>query len=339
MRKLKTGRTSSICWFAHSSGPAWRNRNSSYAAPAEVTEPAFREKSQRSLEEIVNAYYIHRRWQAHSRGKSIVVGAAAAVAWLLGFCAAPPSNANIVITDGNSAVTIDPTSSAGVEQWTINGQNQIHQEWFWIRTGSTGGQSSIDTLSAPTITSTPSDMAELTYGSSNGLQIEVEYSLTGGLAGSETSDLGETIVISNNGTSSQTYHFFEYANFNLGDSTSGQTETISVGPGGTTATDVGNGWQDETVVSLASEYEANDYPTLLDEIASSTSYTLSGASTSTKGDGEWAFEWDMTIGAKSSYVISGDDNIIPEPVSGLIAVFGLSGLGLMRSRRQNASSC
>jgi len=276
------------------------------------------------------------------------VGAAAAAACLFGLSAARHCNAaNIVLNDGNSAVTIDPTSSAGVENWSINGQNQLHQEWFWVRTGSTGGQSSIDTLSAPSIALYDTtgdglnDTAIVTYGSSHGLQITVTYSLTGGQAGSETSDLGQTIDISNDGTSSQTYHLFEYADFNLGDSTSAQAVTIS---GANTATDVGNGWQAQTVVSPASsEYEANVYPSLLNRISSSTTAcTLSDASTSSVGNGEWGFEWDMTLKAGGSYVISGDQNVIqnggtipvPEPVSGPIAVLGLSGLCFMRARRQ-----
>jgi hypothetical protein len=290
----------------------------------------------------VNTYHVHRRALSLSRCKSIVVGAAA-VAWLFGLFATRPCNAaNILLTDGNSAVTIDPTSSAGVENWSINGQNQLHQEWFWIRTGNTGGQSSIDTLSAPSITpGFPSYAAELTYGSSNGLQIVIMYSLNGAQPGS---DLVENIEINNDGTSSQTYHFFEYANFNLGDLTTGQKVTIAPGPGGDTATDVGNGWQEQTSVSPASEYEANDYPSLYDSISSSTTpCTLSDASPSSTGDGEWGFEWDTTLAAKGSYVISGDDNIkaapvlIPEPVSGLLALFGLSGLCLMRPRRQDAA--
>ncbi|MGA2443136.1 MAG: hypothetical protein ABSH08_19460 [Tepidisphaeraceae bacterium] len=294
----------------------------------------------------MNTLHVHRRSQSLSRGKSIVVGAAAAAVWLFGLPAARPCDAaNIVLTDGNSAVTIDPIGPAGVENWSINGQNQLHQEWFWVRTGSTGGQASIDTLSAPSTTlydtngNGLNDTAMITYGSSHGLLIKVTYGLSGGTVGSETSDLSETIQISNDGTSSQTYHFFEYADFNLGNSTSGQAVTIS---GANTATDLGNGWRAQTVVSPASsEYEANVFPNLLNRISSSTTaYTLSDASTSTVGDGEWGFEWDMTLGAGSSYVISGDQNAIqnitaiPEPVSGRIAVLGLIALGLQRRRRR-----
>jgi len=366
------GRTSSIFgshfedfWFAHRSGgeqvvasvlaakfkrpeaaQASRIRGATKAAPAEVTKPVVREKSQRSLEENVNTSHVRRRWQSFFRGNSIGVGAALAAAWLFSPCATRHcSAANIVLSYANSSATIDPTSSAGLENWSINGQNQIHQEWFWVRTGSTGGQVSIDTLGAPTITleDTTGDgqdnWARLVYGSSNGLQISVTYSLAGGLLGSDKSDLSDTIDISNDGTSTQTYYFFEYANYNLGDSTTGQTVTIS---GANTATDVGNGLQVQDVVSPASaEYEANVYPNLLNSISSSTTpCTLSDASKSTAGDGEWAFEWGVTLKAGGSYPISVDPQFttvpVPEPVNGLIAVLGLSGLSLMRPRRQDS---
>ena len=293
----------------------------------------------------MNTRHVHRRSQSR---KSVGAGAAAIAAWLLSLSAAPPCHANIVLTNGNSAETIDPTGPAGVENWSINGQNQLSQEWFWVRTGSTGGQSSIDTLGAPSITLYDTtgdglnDTAILAYGPSNGLQITITYGLSGGQPGSETSDLADTIDISNDGTSSQTYHFFQYANFNLGDSTSGQVATISAA---NTAVDLGNGWRVQTVVSPpSSEYEANVYPNLLNGISNSaTACTLSDATTSTLGNGEWGFEWDMTLKAGGSYVISGDQNVteniqaVPEPADGAIAVLGLSGLCLMRPRRQTKS--
>ncbi|MGD0390474.1 MAG: hypothetical protein ABSC42_16135 [Tepidisphaeraceae bacterium] len=298
----------------------------------------------------MNTRHVHHRWQSLCRGKSILARAAVVAVWLFCLSAARHSNAaNIVLTDGNSAVTINPTGPAGVENWSINGQNQLSQEWFWIRTGSTGGQSNIETLGAPSVTlydttgDGQNDTAMLTYGSSHGLQITVTYGLTGGQAGSKTSDLADVIEIANDGTSPQAFHFFEYANFNLGDLASGQAVTISQGSGSDTATDVGNGWQVQTVVSPASsEFEANDYPSLFDSISSSTTAcTLSDASTSTVGDGEWGFEWDMTLKAGGSCVISGDQNVVqhsitpvPEPASNPIAVLGLSGLCLTRPRRQ-----
>ena len=52
------------------------------------------------------------------------------------------------------------------------------------------------------------------FSGSNGLSVEVDYMLTGG-SSIKQSDLSETIRLTNTGTSSQTYHFFQYSNFNL----------------------------------------------------------------------------------------------------------------------------
>lgn len=144
------------------------------------------------------------------------MGAAAATAALLGASAARlVLAANVLLSDGNSTVTIDPTSTAGVEDWTINGQNQLNQEWFWFRSGNQNGQSSLNSLGTPSVTPEGSDATELVYGSSSSLQITVIYSLVGGLNTSKSSDLGDTIEISNNSSKLMKFSFFQYANFNL----------------------------------------------------------------------------------------------------------------------------
>jgi hypothetical protein len=245
--------------------------------------------------------------------------------------------------DGNSAVTIDPTSTAGVESWTIGGQNQLHQEWFWFRTGSSAGQSSLDSLGAPKVTlldtngNGKDDTAKLVYGGSGGVQITVTYSLTGGQANSKTSDLTDSIQITNMGSNTLKFHFFQYADFNLDNLTTGQSATIS---NSNTATDQGNGFKSQTVVSpAASEFEANNSPTLLNNISGSSPYTLSDATSSAVGNSEWGFEWDQNIPMCSSMVITGDQLItgtapsqVPEPMSGSLATLGLSSMLLIRRR-------
>jgi hypothetical protein len=273
----------------------------------------------------------------------------AAAAILCGTTAAQTSRAaNIILTNGNSSVTINPTSSAGLENWSINGQNQINQEWFWFRVGGTGGQSSLDTLGSPKISLLDTtgdgkdDTAMLTYGSSSGIQVTVTYSLTGGSNSSSTSDLGETIRINNNGSSSVNYHLFDYANFNLGGSTTGQTVSIT---GANTATDTGNGYSVQTVASpVASEYAAGLHPTLLDEINSSSPATLSDSTSTSSGDGEFAFEWDPTIKMCSSFTMSVDQRFqgtivqaVPEPIAAPIALMGLGGMAMTRRRRRPAT--
>ena len=289
----------------------------------------------------MNTFNSNRRTHRLSKCRSVILGAAAAAVTLLGVSAARPARAaNILLSSGNSTVTIDPTSTAGVEDWTINGQNQLNQEWFWIRTGNETGQSSLDSLGTPSVTPIGSNMTELIYGSTTGLQITVTYALGGGLSSSKTSDLTDSIVIDNNSGKSEKVKFFEYANFNLDDLTTGQTVMIS---GANTATVTGNGYQSQTVVSpTPSDYEANMYPNLLNNISSSsTSYTLSNAQTASAGDPEWGFEWILTLPKNGSYVITGDSLIqgtnfvVPEPVSSSMSLLGLGGLFMSRPRRRD----
>ena len=43
------------------------------------------------------------------------------------------------LTDLNSSAQINDASQNGMFNWTVNGVNQLAQQWFWYRTGSTGG--------------------------------------------------------------------------------------------------------------------------------------------------------------------------------------------------------
>lgn len=281
------------------------------------------------------------------KGRSILLAAATAVITLLGTSAVKTASAsNVQLIDQNSSITINPTSSAGLENWTVDGVNQVNQEWFWYNVGNSGGQSSIDTLGLTntalydTTGDGDNDTAVLTYGSSGGLQVIVTYSLSGGKSGSHDSDLGETISFSNGGSTQNTYHLFEYSNFNLNDSTSGQTVTLS---GGNTAVDTGTSTTAQAIVApMPGQYDANDFPNLLDTIdsSSSTITALPDAATSTAGDGEMAFEWDLVLKPGASYVESTDQQItpsIPEP-SGPIALVGLGCIFLTRIRRAGSGS-
>jgi len=58
----------------------------------------------------------------------------------------PVCSADVVLTDQNTTVTIDPVNGAGVYSWLVNGVEQLFQQWFWYRVGSTGGESPLETL-------------------------------------------------------------------------------------------------------------------------------------------------------------------------------------------------
>jgi MYXO-CTERM domain-containing protein len=276
--------------------------------------------------------------RAVGRRTSKLLAGAAGMAAIFGLSAVS-ARASVVLTSGNSSISVNSTA---VGSWDVNGTNQLNQEQFFLRTGSSGGQLPLTSLTPSTVTAIGADTAKVTYGSTSGIQLVVTYSLTGGQIGSESSDLTESVKINNDSGSSQTFHLFEYTNFNLDNSTTGQVVTIT---GGNTATDVGDGFQSQTVVSpKPSEFEASNTatsPDLLAHISSTTTpYTLKNVASAAAGDGEWAFEWDLNIGCGSSAVINIDKSIkaipvivVPEPTPGAIAMLGLGGLFVMRPRR------
>jgi hypothetical protein len=282
------------------------------------------------------------------KGKSIVLAAAAAVASLLGTSALRPAHAAVItLTDKNSSITINPDSEAGVNglnKWTVNGVNQINQEWFWYRVGSTGGQTSINNLNivgTPTVLDTTGDSqpdyTSITYADpANTFQLTTTYSLSGGLPGSKASDVGETIKIVNTSASTLNYHFYQYSNFNLGGSASGQNVSIT---GGNTATQTSPGslMVSQTVVSpTPNEFQAGAFPSLVNALNGGTPLTLNDTATAA-GDGEWAYQWDLVLNPGASFVISADKQIsaaVPEPTSSL-AVLALGGLFLTRPRRRD----
>jgi hypothetical protein len=109
-----------------------------------------------------------------------MIAAGRCVAVLAAIAAAPPGlNAQtpITLTDGNTTAIVDPYSSAGMKYWSVNGQNQLNQQWFWYRIDG-GAQQSIDTIGAPTLV-TNANTLTTTYANPN-LSVAITYTLNGG---------------------------------------------------------------------------------------------------------------------------------------------------------------
>ena len=285
--------------------------------------------------------------QGKGKGKSVLLAAATAVATILGMGSARPANATqFTLTDRNSTVAIDPTSPTGVSNWTVDNVNQLAQEWFWYRVGPSGTASRINTLVPPgdptvlpidTSGSGNPNYAQVTYPSSHGFQLSLTFSLTGGQTGSKSSDLGEIIKITNTSGSSLDYHFYQYSNFALGGTASGENVTMS---GGNTATVQNplNFMVSQTVVSPhPASFEAGAAPNLLNKLDGTSGLTLNDNASVTNVNGEWAFEWDKVLAPGASLLITVDKQIqsvqVPEPVS--LAFLGMGGLFLTRPRRRD----
>lgn len=245
--------------------------------------------------------------------------------------AALPAGAVTTMTDLNSTAVIDETTQTGMFTWTVDGVDQMFQQWFWYRVGANGGESSIDTLGLVSAAST-GRTAELVY--SNGiLSVDIAYTLTGGTPGSGTSDIAETIRIINLGRTALDMHFFQYSDFDLNGQIGGQTVLIEHGD---EAEQSGAGLlMSETIVTSDPEhFEAGVYANTLVSLDDGSPTTLNDNALA-QGDCTWAFQWDFDLAAGGSFLISKDKNIspVPEPLTMVSAFLAISSLGMYIRRR------
>src|SRR5437899_8006357 len=90
----------------------------------------------------------------------------------------------VTLTSGNSAVTINSSgSNPGMNSWAVDSFNPLALQWFWYRAGATGGESTIDTLSSPTVTTFSASHKSIGYASSS-YSVSVDYNLNGQAPGS-----------------------------------------------------------------------------------------------------------------------------------------------------------
>jgi hypothetical protein len=238
-----------------------------------------------------------------------------------------------ILTSGNSSVSIDSGTQAGMNNWTVDGQNQLSQQWFWYRIGSSGPEASIDTISAPVLNLLSPSVLTATYMNSQ-FKVNVLYSLVGGAVGSGVSDVTEQISIQNLTGSSLSFHFFQYADFNLGGTPSNDSASATRAGRGYNGVDQTDGFchiseNVDTVVSQsANEVQVATDNSLLMSL-NNTTPTMLNNYTSASGNIKWALEWDKNIAAGGTMIISKDMNIsgvipvnVPEP--SLLSLFGVA---------------
>jgi hypothetical protein len=253
---------------------------------------------------------------------------------LVAALAAPQAQADVYLTSGSSQVVIDPTSEAGMHSWTVNGTEQMYQQWFWYRVGSTGGESSIDTLSAPVVVTSGTNQVDLTY-TGNLMSVLVRYTLTGG---STSADVAETIKITNTSASNLALHFFQYSDFDLNGTDVRDTAQIYAPLNNTVIQSEGTLAVAETVITpRPSHYQVGFYPELILSLTDGDPTTLGDiAGPLGSGDLDWAFQWDVDLPSGESFLISKDKivNVVPIPPAAILFGTGLLGLvGLRRARK------
>ena len=277
-----------------------------------------------------------------TKSKQIMLAAATAVASLLGAAAVPAIAVptGYTLTNGNTSVSIDPTNSDGMYNWTVDGTNQLQQQSWWYRVG-TGAQSEINNVPLSSVTEMSTNggsdnWLNATYTDvAQAFQLSITYMVTGGQTGSGVSDISETMkVINTSTTNSLNYHLFDYANLTLGGKALGESVSLT---GNNTATVSAPGELSQTVVSgKASEYAAGNATSLLSALEGTSNLNLSGPTSLSDVDAEWAFQWDVNLCTGQSYLVTVDKQVrsVPEPTSAM-ALLGLGGIFFSRPRRRD----
>lgn len=252
--------------------------------------------------------------------------------------AAGTASAQFTIFDGNSSA--DFNSNQGQVNWLVDGTDQVFTQEFWFRrNGVDSRELRVDStnlnLGGTFVTDTNpftdnrNDAFGTLFQDGNGLEFEVLFTLRGGTNGSGQADLAEQITIRNRGSSAVSLSFFQFVDFDLGGDFSDDMGQILSG-------NVVQQWDNDFTVS---ETVVTPAPTLFQMSNQLDIASLLGdndiddlnGSMMFAGDVGWAFQWNITLGANQSFLISKDKSITPAP--GALALLGMMGLAGTRRRR------
>ena len=244
------------------------------------------------------------------------------------------------LTDNNSVVTISDPTEEGMKNWLVDGQNQLYQQWFWFRIGSSGPEYALNTIPIVSEIQANPNTLVTTYANSI-LSIEASYTLLGGAPGSGSSEIVEQIRIRNLTASPLDFHFFQYTDFDVNGTYADDKVQLYqnlLGLFDTAIQSEGNIHFADTVVSPGAPHgEAGPWPTILNKLDDGSPTTLNDNAGPYTGDSTWALQWDQSIDGNGEFVISADKKIfivpIPEPTVLSLVPAGLMILGLMRRSR------
>jgi len=269
---------------------------------------------------------------------------------------------NIIMQDQGSTATLNlggGTGNLGMNSWSVGGQNQLNQQWFWYSINGAVAQS-VNTLGMLGIPQTANGLdgindVAVTYQSSQ-LQANIEYALSGNGNGSGSADMQEYIQLKNVGTSTFTLNFFQYSDFNL---LGGQNDTVNIfgspydsgnsfsGWSGASQTtgNGGSGIAEVVTAPNANFAEANTVGgpnSTLARLANMSNFTLNNNTSAGPGDVTWAFQWTAVLAPDDMLDITKDKGlsiqVIPEPGTTALAVLGgLCLMGWTVRRRHSAS--
>jgi len=241
----------------------------------------------------------------------------------------------IVLGDANSTATF---ALDGQNSWIIDGVDHLYAQEFYFRRGGFNDEVNINTLTllgqavndTNPFTDDRADSISTLYTDGNGLEFETLFTLRGSNQGSNSASIAEQISISNTGTSSISFSFFQYVDFDLGGDSSDDWGQIVEG-------NIAQQFDDDFAISevvvtpAPNAFQMGEYEDMSALWDNGQIDNLNGDDTH-QGDVAWAFQWDITLAAGDSFLISKNKTVVPTP--GSLAL--LAGAGLMTTRRRRA---
>jgi hypothetical protein len=248
----------------------------------------------------------------------------------------------------NSSLQIN--LAGGVSQWMIDGVNQLNQQWFYYSVGS-GPVYSIDTIapwSVPTLGHGSSPTLTETYANAI-ISVKTQYTLQAQPSGTGRATLGETLTINNPSANAQTYHFYQYSDFDLAGASGSQNVQFNINGAGSAYQVVQTSLAGVTLTgtltassggaSVGPAEQAGIYDGgMFGLVNGNPAPSLNNSLNAGPGNVVYAYEWDVTLAASgnpgSSLTISEIQAVVPEPSSVVLVASGILGLGLFRRCRQ-----
>ena len=243
----------------------------------------------------------------------------------------------VVLNDNGSTAQIDLDSSAGMNYWSVFGQNQLNQQWFFYRIGNTVAQP-INSISSSTILYQDASTVSAQYANAQ-LSIYVTYILAGSGAGD--ADITELVnVVNNTGSTLVDFNLFQYSDFNLLNTAGGDSVSISMSGGGYDYVYQSKGptqIQEAITSPVADGAEAALAYSTLGNLGSISGYNLNGSTAAGPGDVTWSLQWTRDIEGYGEFDVTKDKALhidaIPEPSSIVLVMMGVGALGMVRRRQ------